>query len=215
VNDAAAARRVYEHLKRRIVRWELGPGARLVEAELADELGVSRTPVREAIQRLKADGLVVSRGRRGTEVPEWTPRQIEEAQRARAHLESWSSRTAVDHLTPRDLELLRSLAAAMHAEWESESPDLDRIAELNIDFHAGITVAAGPAVSQLIARAIHLPILHKVFHSYSPFQIATALNEHDTIILALEARDPDWVEAIIKAHILAALPALLRDQEGG
>lgn len=215
MTDTATASRVYEHLKRRIVRWELGPAARLVEAELADELGVSRTPVREAIQRLKADGLAVSRGRRGNEVPEWTPREIEEAQRVRAHLESWASRSVVDRYADRDLDTLRSLAAAMHQEWDSGNPDLDRIAEFNIDFHGRITAAAEPAAGQLLDRAIYLPVLYKVFHSFSPFQITTALNEHDTILMAFEARDPDWVEAIIKAHILAALPALLNSRHGG
>lgn len=210
MSEVAAAGRVYEQLKRRIVRWELGPGARLVEADLADELGVSRTPVREAIQRLKADGLAVSRGRRGNEVPQRTRDQIEEAQRLRAHLESWACRTVAERVTSQELETLHLLATQMREEWESDGPDLDRIAELNIEFHGTITRLANPTDRQLIARSIYLPTLYRVFHSYTPMQVTTALTEHGTIIMALEAGDPDWVEAIIKAHILAALPALIK-----
>jgi DNA-binding GntR family transcriptional regulator len=210
MSDTASAARVYETLKHRIVRWELQPGTRLVEAELAEQLGVSRTPVREALQRLRADGLAVARGRRGNEVPEWGRQEIEDSQRVRAHVESWAGRVAVERLGPHDLVDLRALAAAMHAEWAGDQPDLDRIAELNTNFHAVINrAAANSAIDQLLARATHLPILHRVFHVYSREQTSTALVEHDTIIRAIESGDPDWVESIIKAHILAALPALL------
>jgi DNA-binding GntR family transcriptional regulator len=210
VSETASAARVYETLKQQIVRWELEPGARLVEAELAEQLGVSRTPVREALQRLRADGLAVARGQRGAEVPRWSRQEMEDSQRLRAHMESWAGRIAVERLTPNDMTNLRALAATMHAEWASERPDLDRIAELNTTFHAVINgAAASPAIDQALVRATHLPILHRVFHVYSHEQTSTALNEHDTIIMALESGDPDWVEAIIKAHILAALSALL------
>lgn len=98
----------------------------------------------------------------------------------------------------------------MHDEWSQTPPDVDRIAEMNIRFHAVINNAsASPPIDQLLVRATHLPILYRVFHVYTPAQTTTALNEHDTIVRAFEARDRDWVESIVRAHILAALPALL------
>jgi len=211
VSDTASTTRVYDVLRLQIVRGTLEPGARLVEAEIADQLGVSRTPVREAIQRLRADGLAVLRGRRGNSVPEWSAREIEDSQRLRAHLESWAARMAIDRLQDDQLEELRRLASGMHDEWRRTSPDVVRIAEMNMSFHAVLNNAsASPPVDQLLVRATHLPILYRVFHVYTHAQTTTALNEHDSIVRALEARDPDWVESIVRAHILAALPALLR-----
>ncbi|WP_144876074.1 GntR family transcriptional regulator [Microbacterium sp. 1.5R] len=210
MSDVATADRVYHLLQREIVRGDLPPGARLVEAELAERLDVSRTPVREALHRLRADGLAVARGKRGVEVLGWSEREIEDAQRLRAQVESWAGRLATQRLEPTVLSKLRVLSRAMLDEWESDAADLDRVAELNIQFHGLINEAAdSPAVDQLLARATHLPLLHRVFHSYSPAETQTALNEHETIIRALEWGDPEWVEATIKGHILAALPALL------
>ncbi len=211
MSDTASTTRVYDVLKHRIVRGTLEPGARLVEAEIADQLGVSRTPVREAIQRLRADGLAVERGRRGNSVPMWSAREIEDSQRLRAHVESWAGRVAIDRIRADQLQELRSLSSSMHDEWSRSRPDVDRIAELNMHFHAVMNgAAASPPIDHLLARATHLPILFRVFHLYSAAQTATALNEHDTIIQALEAGDPNWVESIIRAHILAALPVLIR-----
>jgi len=214
MSDPATADRVYGLLREEIVRGQLLPGARLVEAELAERLSVSRTPVREALHRLRADGLAVARGKRGVEVLGWSEREIEDAQRLRAHVESWAGRLATERLDPEVLAELRKLSGEMLDEWQQNNADLDRIAYLNIKFHGLINeAAASPAVDQLLARATHLPLLHRVFHSYSPFQTQTALNEHETIILALEWGDPEWVEATIKSHILAALPALLTPRD--
>ena len=217
----AAADRVYQELRRRIVSWETPPGSALREVGLAEELRVSRTPVREALQRLKSDGLVVARGRRGLEVPRWDARHLEDSYRLRADLEAWSAKRAAQRLSLRDLEGLRELADEMTRIHNGDCgvAELETIADLNADFHETIRVCAGSErLHQMTSAVVHLPLLHRVFHVFTPAEVTMTLAEHHTILRAFEARDPDWAESISRAHILAALHALKRsmqDDEGG
>ncbi|TDD90603.1 GntR family transcriptional regulator [Saccharopolyspora karakumensis] len=86
-----AATRVYDELRRQIMTWQLPPGTALREVQIAGEFGVSRTPVSHAIQRLRADGLIEPRGRRGVEVSRWNQRDLEDTYRLRANLEAWAA----------------------------------------------------------------------------------------------------------------------------
>lgn len=213
----AAALRVYEELRRRIMSWELPPGSGLFEVELAAELEVSRTPVREALQRLRSKGLVVARGRRGVEVPTWEPHQLEEAYRLRADLEAWSAKRATERLTAATRQHLGKLADDMHRIWhDSADPDLEEIAELNVEFHETVRECAGSErLHQMTSTVVHLPLLHRVFHVFTREETSRTLAEHHTILRAFEAGDADWAEAITRAHILAAMHALLRSWTDG
>lgn len=212
--NGSAAERVYEELRDRIMRWEITPGQQLREADIALDLAVSRTPVRAAMQQLRADGLVAPKGKRGNEVTHWSRRELEDSYRLRANLEAWAARLATERPEGLDLGRLHALADEMTERSERPDADLDVIAELNIEFHQLISAGAGSArLSQLRGRIVHLPLLYKVFHTFTPAQVAMTLQEHHTILMAIEARDPDWAEAITKAHILAALSSLLSTDE--
>jgi DNA-binding GntR family transcriptional regulator len=212
MTEGDAANRVYAELRRRILTWELAPGSALREVLLAAELEVSRTPVREALQRLRADGLVVARGRRGVEVPSWQPDQLDEVYRLRADLEAWSAKRAAERMGVRELDRLRGLADEMTALWRAgDERDLEAIAALNVDFHETIREAAGSdRLHHMTSMVVHLPLLHRVFHVFTVDETEATLAEHHTLIRAFEARDPDWAEAMARAHILAALHALMR-----
>lgn len=208
----AAAERVYEELRRRIVRWELPPGSAMREVELAAELDVSRTPIREALQRLKSNGLVVARGRRGVEVPAWDTAHLEEAYRMRADLEAWSAKRAAERLSTTEIGRLRVLADDMSRMAAEPEPDLEAIAAANVSFHEQVRQgASSERLLQMTNHVVHLPLLHRVFHLFTPNETATTLTEHHTMLRAFEARDPDWAESITRAHILAALHTLLRN----
>ena len=210
----AAASRVYDELRRQIVRWEIKPGERLRESDIAAELDVSRTPVREALQRLRAEGLIAAKGLRGHEVPIWTKEELDDTYRVRANLEAWAAKLATERRDTLDLAELHDLADEMTAHWRGPDPDLDHIAELNADFHHRINAGAGSArINQMLSRVVHLPLLYKVFYTFTPEQIDMTLQEHHTILLAIEAGDASWAEAIMKAHILAALYSLLNNND--
>jgi len=212
--NGAAAERVYDELRRRIMHWEIVPGQQLRETDVALWLEVSRTPVRAAFQQLRADGLIAPKGRRGSEVPVWTRRELDDSYRLRANLEAWAARLATDRRDQLDLPRLHALADEMTSLAKETEVDLYRIAELNIDFHQLISTGAGSTrLTQMLSRVVHLPLLYKVFHTFTAEQVTMTLLEHHTILLAIEAGDADWAEAITKAHILAALSSLMSAEE--
>ncbi|MFF5988542.1 GntR family transcriptional regulator [Prauserella flavalba] len=204
-----AATRVYDELRRQIMTWQLPPGTALREVQIAAEFGVSRTPVSHAIQRLRADGLIEPRGRRGVEVSRWTQRDLEDTYRLRANLEAWAARLAAGRPDLLDLPRLRALADEMSELAKAEPLDHERIAELNIEFHEAVRSSAGSdRLVATLTTVVHIPLLHRVFTAFTPEQVASTCQEHHTIIAALEAGDGDWAESITRAHILAALNAL-------
>ena len=212
--NGAAAERVYHELRRRIMHWEISPGQQLRETDVAAALDVSRTPVRAAFQQLRADGLIAPKGRRGSEVPVWTRRELDDSYRMRANLEAWAARLATGRRDQLDLPRLHAMADEMTSLSQEREVDLYRIAELNIDFHQLISTGAGSArLTQTLSRVVHLPLLYKVFHTFTTEQITMTLLEHHTILQAIEAGDADWAEAITKAHILAALSSLMSADE--
>src|ERR1700754_2659197 len=106
---ASARDLVYGELRRRLMAGAFLPGERLLEEHIAKELDVSRTPVRQAIERLEADGLVKRDGRRGTVVLGWLDRDINEAFELRLLLEPYAARAAAMRATPAQIDLLEEL----------------------------------------------------------------------------------------------------------
>lgn len=204
-----SAERVYRELRRRIMTWQLPPGTALREVQIAADFGVSRTPVSQAIQRLRADGLIEPRGRRGVEVRRWSQRDLEDTYRMRANLEAWAARLAAERSDEVDLARLRTLADEMSELARMQPLDHERIAELNIEFHELVRSAAGShRLVEALTTVVHIPLLHRVFTAFTPRQVIATCQEHHTIIDALQAGDADWAESITRAHILAALNAL-------
>ena len=125
--------RVYRHLRQQILEDQLPPGAELPEAALSRELAVSRGPIREAMGRLAAEGLVTVRPRRGAEVRSLTPQELVDAYQVREALEVMAVRLAVPRTTESDLTCLDELVNSM-----AEFARKDRVAEFfaaNVAFH--------------------------------------------------------------------------------
>ena len=124
---------VYETLRQKILKGELEPGARLIECDLADELGVSRTPVREAVHRLEQEGLVNILPRRGAHVANISEKTVRDVLEVRKALEELAVGLAIDRSTQEDRRLLRE-AEAVFAE-ASLGSDLRQIASADEAFH--------------------------------------------------------------------------------
>jgi DNA-binding GntR family transcriptional regulator len=195
-----------------IMGGELRPGARLGEVELAERLGVSRTPVREALSRLAAEGLVELVPNRGARVATWTVAELEGVFDLRSSLEPQLTAHAVPNATPADLEELDALATRMR-EVGSPGPhqDLDALVPLNRAFHDRLVALAGhPTLAAALAAAIHPPIVRRNFLTYDEASLRRSLAHHSEIVAALRAGDPEWARAVMTAHIANARAVMVR-----
>ena len=199
-------------LRDEILRGALPPGARLGEVELAERLGVSRTPVREALSRLAAEGLVALVPNRGARVSSWTVEQLEEVFELRATLEPRLTALAVPHATAADIDGLERLARAME-EVGAPGPrrDLDALVPLNRAFHGRLVgLARKPNMAATLSGAVHAPIVVRNFHAYDEAALARSLAHHVEIVAAMRACDPVWAAAIMTAHIHNARAVMVR-----
>jgi DNA-binding GntR family transcriptional regulator len=191
---------------------ELAPGARLGEVEIADRLGVSRTPVREALSRLAAEGLVEIAPNRGARVVTWTVAELEGVFDLRAVLEPQLTAHAVPNAAPADVDELDALARRMH-EVGTPGPgqDLDALVPLNRAFHDRlVALAAHPTLATALAAAIHPPIVRRNFLTYDEASLRRSLAHHSEIVAALRAGDPEWARAVMTSHIANARAVMVR-----
>ncbi|GAA2563870.1 GntR family transcriptional regulator [Pseudonocardia hydrocarbonoxydans] len=200
-----ASERAVDSVRELILRGEFAAGARLGEVELAERLGVSRTPVREALARLASEGLVEIVPNRGARVSSWTVAELEEVFDLRAALEPRLTALAVPNATPADLDDLDDLARRM------VRADLDDLVGLNRAFHGRLVALADhPAMAGALAGAIHAPIVLRNFHAYDDASLRRSLAHHVEIVAAARAGDPAWAQAVMTAHIHNARAVMVR-----
>ena len=207
-----SAERALATLRDLIMGGELAPGARLGEVEIADRLGVSRTPVREALSRLAAEGLVEIAPNRGARVVTWTVAELEGVFDLRSVLEPQLTAHAVPNAAPVDIDALDALARRMH-EVGTPGPgqDLDALVPLNRAFHDRlVALAAHPTLATALAAAIHPPIVRRNFLTYDEASLRRSLAHHSEIVAALRAGDPEWARAVMTSHIANARAVMVR-----
>ena len=203
-----SAERTLDTLREDILRGALPAGARLGEVELAERLGVSRTPVREALSRLAAEGLVELVANRGARVASWTVDELEGVFALRSLLEPQLTALAVPHATAADLDALDDLAARMV---DLGDRDPDALVPLNRAFHGRLVeLAAAPALATALAGAVHSPLVARNFHAYDAASLHRSLAHHTEIVAALRAGDPEWARAVMTAHIHNARAVMVR-----
>lgn len=203
-----AAPFVYAALKERIFDGRLPPGVRIVETAVADEFGVSRTPVREAIHRLISEGIVERTSGRGLAVVELTGEEIEDLYVTRMVLEGLAARLTAVRRSEHDLATLTAIQHAMEAALVDG--DASRIARINFEFHAEIQRIAGNSTTARFMVLIHEAVRRFGTTTLAlPERAASALAEHRALIDAFDDRDADRAEAIARSHIEGALRARL------
>ncbi len=188
---------VYEALVELIVNGSLKPGQHLVEGELAEHLGVSRQPVREALQRLQTEGWVDLRPAQGAFVHTPTEQEAAQLLSVRAVLETHSAREAAKHAGERDIAQLWELQEAGIAALAAD--DARAIVEANAALHGFITeLAANEVLAELIGQ-----VDRRVRWYYTPIARPRgkgAWNEHATIIRAIARGDADRAEELMRRH---------------
>ncbi len=196
VNDA-----VTRALREAILSGKIRPGDRLLQDELARQLGVSRQPVREALRRLQSEGLVVQTPQRGLLVREFTKADLQENYYLRQLLESEAAQSAAERITSAELQELKALNQAMIQAVASD--DTSTLVELNVQFHRRIRESARmPALFRLLEQ---LWVGWTVFTPlFLPQRSRRSVREHAAIIAALEARDPERAAQTMREHIAHA-----------
>ncbi len=198
---------VYERLREAIVTGRARPNERLIEAELAERLQVSRTPVRESLQRLAAEGLVVSR-RRGWVVLEHTSTEIREIYEARAALEGYCARLAAERATEAQLKEIASLHRGDPKRILKSSRQ--HLVEVNDRFHDAIVAAAqNERLADMIRRNRTFYFTFRIAQLYSDEEADASIAGHLAIVRALLQRDSNRAERAMRAHINLALAVIL------
>ena len=196
---------VYERLREAILTGRARPNERLIEAELADRLQVSRTPIRESLQRLAAEGLVVSR-RRGWVVLEHTSVEIREIYEARAALEGYCARLAAQRATDAQLKEIASL----HHPKRNLKSSRQHLVEINDGFHDAILAAAqNERLADMIRRNRTYYFTFRIAQLYSDEEADASIAGHQAIARALLQRDANRAEREMRAHIDLALAVIL------
>jgi DNA-binding GntR family transcriptional regulator len=205
-NETRQGQDAYDRLVLDIRAGRLKPGDRLVETDLAARLGISRTPVREAVRRLESDGLVVHQPRLGATVRKLDYLEITELYEMRGVLEGTAARLAARSASQIELEELEAINREMQA-----STDVRQLYEANRQFHGVLLSAARNRFLVKSVEAVQKTLLILGSSTLEEAQrAAQAIEEHDAILTALKNRDGDAAEASMRAHIEAAHKARLR-----
>ena len=189
----------YQALRARVLSGELRPGAEFSESELADQLSMSKTPVREALGRLVAEGLIEAFPRRGYRVTPVTVKDINDLFAIRAMTEGTAASMAALNLTPADLDRLETLAEARYDPSQGES--VQSFVKANRDFH--IAIAEGANNPRLLAMvAAFLDECTRLFYlgALSRDVNPETSNDHRRIVGVLRLRDPDQARAAMVEH---------------
>src|SRR5579862_8767132 len=209
-SSGPASRQVYRALRDAIISAELAPGQRLSENELADRLAVSRTPVREALIRLRDERFVQIVPQLGTFVTRISEAAVADAQFIRESLECAAVRLAAARVDEGDIAALRGLVRRQ-AE-VCEHGDHERFAVLDDEFHAALCELAGHSVAWEVAQRVkgHLNRVRRLSLP-QPRYLEEMVSEHGQVLEALARHDPDGAEAALRHHlrmVLSALPAI-------
>ena len=191
-------------IRQAILTGDLAPGDALRETELARQMGISRTPVREALRLLHNDGLVESAPNRGATVKSYTAADLKDVYNLRAALEGYAAQTAAEHISDRQLVALHE-SCDRYEGLRSSADNLALLAEENLVFHNTIQEAADSArLSAMIRQVTALPLIYKSYMTYSPDNRCTAEEHHRAILAALEAHAGDEARELLERHILWA-----------
>jgi DNA-binding GntR family transcriptional regulator len=189
---------VYERVRNAILDGGLAPGAVMSQVALAEELGISRTPLREALRMLQGEGLVEAEPNRRVRVAPMTPADLEQLYVMRVTLEAEALRLSVPRMTPEDLARLEGHMAEM-AHYAA-AKDYRRWVVPHSQFHRGLTAPAGQRVNDMLGQLFdHAERYRRLHIGHGPTAWATA--SHREILDACKAEDRDRSAGLLASHL--------------
>lgn len=203
----------YHRLRKSILDGEIAPGAAIFELHVAERLGMSRTPVREALKLLSRDGFVEPLPSRGYIVPRPTVQSIRELFELRETLEGMAARYAAQRAVASDLALLDGL----HDEYERRVDDWNDWTRIGNDFHNAITAAARNERLTALLGSLNDQIVmsRRTALRGNDERQKGAIDEHRALLAAIRARDGDRAEALGRAHVRLSYEATLKAFQDG
>jgi DNA-binding GntR family transcriptional regulator len=213
-SDAVGAAHAYAQVRAAIVENRYPPGHRLVEQRIAEQLGLSRTPVREALRMLEAEGLVVSARNRGAMVRPLSETEVVDLYGLRIRLESYAVEVATERATEAELGGFVDAADAFGDVRCSIDVDSDegvrRLHDANRRFHDGIVAAARHhRLAVMLARTVDTPLVFQAFRSFSSAEIERSDTFHHLIVGAMCRRDGNRASTLMAEHIAQGRDAVL------
>jgi DNA-binding GntR family transcriptional regulator len=183
---------------------DLAPGQVLGEEQLGRQLGISRTPVREALVLLRSEGLVETPANRPAVVRAFDRESLGEIYSIRAVLEGYAARVAAERLDDAALDELQR-SCDRYRELVRHDERLRELTDENFVFHTTIHKAAGSErLLTMIRQVTSVPLIYQSYFTYSAENRETACQDHVRVLGALRARDPERAETLMKAHVLWA-----------
>ena len=191
---------VFNTLRQAILRGELKPGERLMEIQLANKLGVSRTPIREAIRKLELEGLVLMIPRKGAEVAEITEKSLRDVLEVRRALEELAVELVCEKITEEQIQDLKD--AAEEFKESLESGDITRIAEADVKFHDVIYMATdNQKLIQLLNNLREQMYRYRVEYLKRSDFHQQLIDEHEEIIETIESGQKDRAVQVVCQHV--------------
>jgi DNA-binding GntR family transcriptional regulator len=199
--------RIHDRLRAAIISGELSPGTPVIEAELATRLGASRTPVREALRRLEAEGLLEPRGLRGSVVRQLESDEVDCIFEIREALESLAARRAARSIREAEVRKLEQEVEAMRGAVD----DANEMERHDTAFHDVILANAnGDRLKRMLTELREQLIAYRFLSLSDPERRRATIAEHERIVAALRAHDEHAAAARTAEHIASARAAVLR-----
>ena len=200
---------VFNTLREAILKGELKPGERLMELQLAAKLGVSRTPIREAIRMLEQEGLAVTIPRKGAEVAKMTEKDMEDVLQIREALDELAAKIACEQISEEQLE---ELVATMHEFEESTKTDnVKKIAEADVKFHDIIYQSTGnPKLVNMVNNLREQMYRYRIEYLKDSAVRRQLAKEHKAICEALRTHDRESALRYVYVHIDNQQKAIIR-----
>lgn len=204
---------VYLRMKDMILSGELQPGERLAEEHLAEQLGVSRTPVREALHRLATEGLIACLPTRGFKVSGDSREEMEEVFELRSVLEAYALKVACQRISEEDLTLLESYINEAQKAYDVK--DIEGVFQWNTKFHDFINdlISHRPRFYGLIADLRKYVLRYRKHTLHYLSGAKRSIEGHRKIMLALRLRDPEVCEKVMRDHVREAMEDALQELE--
>lgn len=206
---------VFHTLREAILKGELKPGERLMELQLAAKLGVSRTPIREAIRMLEQEGLAVTIPRKGAEVAKMTEKDMKDVLQVREALDELAANIACEQISQEQLEELKHTMREF--EEYTKTGDLKKIAEADVLFHDIIYQATGnPKLVNMVNNLREQMYRYRVEYLKDEKNYPILVKEHSEIVEGLSKKDKAKVTAAMHEHVVnqvTAVKEMIREQE--
>lgn len=201
---------VFQTLRNAIITGELQPGERLMETQLAEKLGVSRTPIREAIRKLELEGLVVMVPRKGAQVAQFTEKDIQDVLEVRAALEALAAKLACKRMDDRSFLKLQ-LAIAEYS-YAAKSKDLETMIEKDVEFHDIICNATqNDKLIQLFNNLKEQVNRYRITYLKNVEDSDTVEAEHLAILDALKNKEEEVASNLASKHIHTQCDSIITD----